>query len=221
MERDEALRSSFRYDLRPQHLGGLFKASDLVFVDESHMSKKEARRKIGRSRRGKIAFQKRYKSCGEGAGCSSIAAFSIEGIQAVHVTEGGTVNSDIFMDVLNSEILPTMNAYGSGLPRSVLCLDNAAIHLKLQIIAACQQKGVLVLFLPPYSYDFNPIEKFFHQAKAYVRRVWPSDNHNVLVSERLRQALWESGTALNAIGYFRNAHIYVSPQEEAWVRSRM
>ncbi len=132
----------------------------------------------------------------------SIVAYSVEGVQAVHVTEQGTVDGAVFLDVLNNEIFPIMNPYGSGLPRSVLALNNATVHQKLQIIAACQQKGVLALFLPPYSYDYNPIEKCFHQAKAYVHRVWPSDNHNVLVRDRLHQALWNSDTAEDATGYF-------------------
>ena len=40
-----------RPDMRPPHLGGLFKSTGFLFVDESHMSKKEARRRRGRSKR--------------------------------------------------------------------------------------------------------------------------------------------------------------------------
>lgn len=48
-----------------------------------------------------------------------------------------------------------MNAYPG--PYSVLVLDNASIHKKQQLYDICNEKGVRVEFLPPYSPDFNPV----------------------------------------------------------------
>jgi transposase len=32
--------------------------------------------------------------------------------------------------------------------------------------------GVKLLYLPPYSPDFNPIEEFFAELKAYIKKSW-------------------------------------------------
>lgn len=78
-----------------------------------------------------------------------------------------TVDGDAFIRCLEEDILPTMNAFPA--PRSVLILDNASIHRHEEIFFICQARNVLVYFLPPYSYDFNPIEFAFHQAKHHIR----------------------------------------------------
>lgn len=50
----------------------------------------------------------------------------------------------------------------------VLVLDNASFHHSAAIQAAlsCFEQRVLVLWLPPYSPDLNPIERFWKHLKA-------------------------------------------------------
>ena len=98
-------------------------------------------------------------------------------------------------------------------------MDNASVHRKLEIIALCAQFNVLVLFLPPYSYDFNPIEKAFHIAKAYVRRMWGEAEENESVVERMREALWSVRDADQACNLFQNFFIDVTPAERQWANS--
>lgn len=57
-------------------------------------------------------------------------------------------------------------------PKSVLVMDNASFHHTEQIRELCSNAGVKLLFLPPYSLDLSPIEKFFAELKAFVRRNW-------------------------------------------------
>ena len=40
---------------------------------------------------------------------------------------------------------------------SVLVLDNASIHRGHRLRELCQEKGVRLEFLPPYSPDYNPV----------------------------------------------------------------
>lgn len=47
------------------------------------------------------------------------------------------------------------------LDRSVLIMDNCAIHKSDALRAAVEVKGCRLVFLPPYSPDFNPIEESF------------------------------------------------------------
>lgn len=46
-------------------------------------------------------------------------------------------------------------------PNSTLIYDNAAFHKKDQLEAIAKKYGHHILFLPPYSPDFNPIENDF------------------------------------------------------------
>jgi transposase len=36
----------------------------------------------------------------------------------------------------------------------------------------CADAGVKLVYLPPYSSDFNPIEEFFAELKGFIRRNW-------------------------------------------------
>jgi transposase len=36
----------------------------------------------------------------------------------------------------------------------------------------CRDAGVKLVFLPPYSPDFNPIEEFFAELKAFIKQSW-------------------------------------------------
>lgn len=46
-------------------------------------------------------------------------------------------------------------------PKSTIIMDNAAFHRKKDIHEIAHEQGHYVLFLPPYSPDFNPIEQDF------------------------------------------------------------
>ena len=53
---------------------------------------------------------------------------------------------------------------------SVLILDNASIHKSQYLRVICEEKGIRLEFLPPYSPDFNPIEIAFSTIKQYLQR---------------------------------------------------
>ena len=53
---------------------------------------------------------------------------------------------------------------------SVLILDNASIHKSQYLRSICEEKGIRLEFLPPYSPDYNPIELAFSKIKSHVRR---------------------------------------------------
>jgi transposase len=57
-------------------------------------------------------------------------------------------------------------------PKSVIIMDNASLYHSERIKGMCVDAGVKLLYLPPYSPDLNPIEEFFSELKAYIRRHW-------------------------------------------------
>jgi transposase len=44
---------------------------------------------------------------------------------------------------------------------------NASFHHSERVKQLCSEAGVKLLYLPPYSPDFNPIEEYFAELKAY------------------------------------------------------
>jgi transposase len=53
---------------------------------------------------------------------------------------------------------------------SVLVMDNARIHHDDDLVAAVEDIGRKILYLPPYSPDLNPIETAFSAIKSWLRR---------------------------------------------------
>jgi transposase len=69
-------------------------------------------------------------------------------------------------------------------PRSVIVMDNCRIHHGGRIAQICEQNHVVHMYLPPYSPDFNPIEKAFAVIKSNLKRTQPltdsPDNSKVI-----------------------------------------
>jgi DDE superfamily endonuclease len=66
-----------------------------------------------------------------------------------------------FETFLKSFVLPKCNP-GKN---SVLVMDNASFHHPERIREMCEEAGAKLVYLPPYSPDFNPIEE-------YIKRHW-------------------------------------------------
>ena len=75
------------------------------------------------------------------------------------------VNTEIFTRWVIEDLIPKLP------PCSVVILDNATFHKGAAMQKAIADAGHTLLYLPPYSPDFNPIEKKWAQAKAIRRRV--------------------------------------------------
>lgn len=105
------------------------------------------------------------------------------------------------------------------LPRSVLILDNASIHDHARVIAACHLHGVRVIFLPPYSYDFNPIEDAFHVAKARLRRDFDERTAGQDLKPKLEHALWNCCSPEMACNLFENCFFGLSPADILYAKN--
>ncbi len=72
----------------------------------------------------------------------------------------------------------------------VVVLDNLAAHKGERVRELVEGRGCELLFVPPYSPDYNPIEEAFSKVKALLRRA----------GARTREALIEAlGAALDAV----------------------
>lgn len=133
----------------------------LIFVDESGcntaMTPRYARAPVGERAQAS-------RPVNRGKNISIIGAVRLSGVVAIRTFEGA-VNVDKFLSFLANDLLPFTRA------GDVLIMDNLKVHRDPQVVALIQQAGVKVLFLPPYSPEFNPIELYWSCFKRLLRRV--------------------------------------------------
>jgi len=79
----------------------------------------------------------------------------------------GTTDSIFFEHWFDHELLP-------AIPKGSCCvMDNATFHRKNELYGLAAKAGCTVIFLPPYSPDLNPIEKYWSWLKRQLRKVLP------------------------------------------------
>ena len=54
-------------------------------------------------------------------------------------------------------------------PKSIAVMDNCSIHHVREVADLFNSAGILLLYLPPYSPDLNPIELAFSYVKHYLK----------------------------------------------------
>ncbi len=79
------------------------------------------------------------------------------------------MDGDVFYMCVQKYVLPHLMPYNGTNPHSVVIMDNASIHHVDGVVQMIQGVGALVIFLPPYSPDYNPIEEAFSKVKALVK----------------------------------------------------
>ncbi|MCI8524443.1 MAG: hypothetical protein HFF17_00630 [Oscillospiraceae bacterium] len=52
-------------------------------------------------------------------------------------------------------------------------MDNVSFHSKKQLFLAAPNAGCRLLFLPPYSPELNPFEKFRAWLKRFLKKILP------------------------------------------------
>jgi hypothetical protein len=135
---------------------------------------------------------------------------SINGTNSVNILDIN--NADSFMNALEFNILPTMNPFPG--PKSVLVVDNAAVHNRVPMYIMCARFGVILIFLSVYSFDFNPIELLFNVTKKNMESLG-CDTDNRLLPEHLRYHLWNAVTAEVACNMFEHCYIPISAMLKA------
>jgi len=80
-------------------------------------------------------------------------------------TVTGTPDGDTFYDFTQTHLLPQLMPYNGINMHTVVVLNNHSIHHDHEIWKAFEDVDALVLVLPPYSPDLNPIEEIFSKVK--------------------------------------------------------
>jgi len=203
LEQNAALRTVWR---------GIQKSCDsdqLVFLDESGANERTGDRRYGWSPIGLTCAQSRPIKRSER--WSILPALTIDGYLD-YIIHQGAITADLFVEFIEEKVLPHCSPYPG--PRSVLILDNASIHKDLRLQRLCNEAGVLLRFLPPYSPDYNPIEATFGDLKTWIKRNYMLATDFEDFGNFLDFAVCQAckGGA-NVKGHFRKAGYIVDPQE--------
>jgi len=120
---------------------------------------------------------------------SLVLGIANDGTQFAQVFDGG-VNRDMFKSYIRDLPYP---------PETILLLDNCNTHKKID--DAITERGFRVLYLPPYSPRFQPVELAFSKVKGLFRSSFPWPDG---VVESVNAAVDQLTTANNK-GYFKHA----------------
>ena len=193
-ERDEEARKTWREaaaQLDPQQL---------VFVDESGTN---------------IALTRRYgwaphdhRATGSvprnhGKNTTLVAALAPDGLHEPWLIEGA-MDTEAFVWYIREQLAPTLR------PGQVVVLDNLSVHKAASIRQALEARHCQLLFLPPYSPDFTPIEQAFSKIKTILRGL------GARTKEALQEAVHlaiEAITRQDATAWFAHAGYALSAQD--------
>lgn len=100
----------------------------------------------------------------DGQSTSMIATLGVDGVEAPMLIEG-SVDTLVFNAYCEQILQPTLKT------GDIIVLDNLGAHRASRIEEITASCGAQVLWLPPYSPDFSPIELMWSKVKAYLKKV--------------------------------------------------
>jgi transposase len=118
-----------------------------------------------------------------GKNTTLIASMGTGGMGPCLAVEGATTKA-VFEAYVERALAPSLS------PGRVIVMDNLGAHKGDRVRELVEERGCALLFLPPYSPDFSPIEEAFSKLKGLLRKA----------AARTRGALVEAiGRALDAV----------------------
>ena len=141
-----------------EYLDALDRAPEALAVDETCIYFEEAPR-YGYSRKGERCVYRRRQPQRTGKVTLVLAISERRGVVAYRVVKG-SVNAAAFASFVDSLDAPR---------GSVAILDNVSFHKSAVVRNAAEVKGIRLVFIPPYSPNFNPIEGTFSVLKSALR----------------------------------------------------
>jgi len=92
-----------------------------------------------------------------------IGAIALDGFRGMMTVNAGT-SADVFLVYVEQVLVPELR------PGDVVVMDNLSAHKGAQVRRLIEAAGCELLFTPPYSPEFNPIEEAWAKLKDIIRR---------------------------------------------------
>ena len=131
-----------------------------MFLDETGANTKMTRR-YGRAFRSHRLVAK--VPHGHWKTTTFVAGLRMDGFTAPLVVDG-PMNGELFLAYLQQHLVRTLR------PDDTLIMDNLPAHKVVGVREAIESAGARLVYLPPYSPDYNPIELAFSKLKSLLRR---------------------------------------------------
>jgi len=167
-------------------------SASLVFVDESganlQMTRRYGRCPSDQRLIGHIP-QGHYRTA------TLIAGIRCSGPSAPWVFEGA-MDGEMFLAWVRAGLVPTLRK------GETVIVDNLATHKVCGVREAIEAAGVRLEYLPPYSPDFNPIEKLWSKVKHILRSADPRTWPQLL---KATKAAFEAVSSQDCRGFFLSA----------------
>ena len=165
----------------------------MVFVDESgidtRMVRRYARAAPGERARGSAPF-------GRYARLTIIGALCLAGGLLAPMSSTSAMNTELFLGYLDQVLIPELVEKKPG---AIVVLDNLKPHLAAEVREKLEAAGLGLLYLPPYSPDFAPIEQAWSKVKTLLRGA-AARTRDAL--ESALAAMLDRITATDAHGWF-------------------
>ena len=139
---------------------GMIEASRFVFVDEMGANTSLSPT-YGWAKKGERAYCSVPRN--RGPNTTLLSSMSISGIGPSLAVEGAT-NREVFETYVERVLAPRLR------PGQVVVMDNLTAHKGDKVKELIEEQGCELIYLPPYSPDFNPIEEAFSKIKGLVRK---------------------------------------------------
>lgn len=123
-----------------------------------------------------------------------IGSIGLDGI-GVAMSFEGAMNGDIFRVFVDQVLAPTLYE------GDVVVMDNLSCHKVKGIEEAIENRGASLVYLPPYSPDYSPIEECWSKVKARLRKV--KARTLVALDDAIVDA-FEQVTMSDTAGWFRH-----------------
>jgi transposase len=139
------------------------RSQNIVFVDESGLNR-HYRRLYARAKRGVKVYGKRPGKREKRT--NIIAGLLYSEHEKRHIAVRcyeQTTTAWFFEDWFEFELIPLLP------DKALVIMDNASFHRKNALWEIAERYGIFVLFLPPYSPEFNPIEHSWANFKEWLK----------------------------------------------------
>jgi len=107
-----------------------------------------------------------------------VAGIRLQGPRAPWLFEGA-MNGEMFLAWIRQGLAPTLEE------NDLVIMDNLATHKVIGVSQAIEAVGARLLYLPPYSPDFNPIENLWSKVKGILRRAAPRNQDQLFNAARM------------------------------------
>ena len=149
----------------------------LVFLDESGVNT-DMTRHYGRA----VGKERAVDNAPENTPTNTtiLSSIRLNGETAYTTYSGGTTG-DRFVEYLEKVLIPTLHE------GDIVIMDNMRSHHVNKVSEVLQKAKIQLLYLPPYSPDFNPIEKMWSKMKAIMRKMKIRDS--TLLPDAVKKAI--------------------------------